>query len=171
MKCNCAVNRAKLVDEPIVEMLLSRKYFNSGIKFMKADIQSDFDGTDIVCYSNGFKKNLNVKRNSSKYFNSTNFTMTINKNKVDIYKATQYVFIDEVSDCLYLIDGELLCKYILDHGAKLRETDKENTFFLIIPKTDLAQLAGDNNNIIKYNKAVANLFDAGRDESMYMNLT
>jgi len=171
MKCNCAVNRAKLVDEPIVEMLLSRKYFNSGIKFMKADIQSDFDGTDIVCYSNGFKKNLNVKRNSSKYFNSPNFTMTINKNKVDIYKATQYVFIDEVSDCLYLIDGELLCKYILDHGAKLRETDKENTFFLIIPKTDLAKLAGDNNNIIKYNKAVANLFAAGRDESMYMNLT
>ena len=83
----------------------------------------------------------------------------------------QTVFILWCSSGKNFIDGELLCKYILDHGAKLRETDKENTFFLIIPKTDLAKLAGDNNNIIKYNKAVANLFAAGRDESMYMNLT
>ena len=62
MKSTCAANRAKLVDEPIVEMLLSNKYYKAGIKFMKADLQSDFDGTDIICYSNGTKRSLNVKR-------------------------------------------------------------------------------------------------------------
>ena len=71
MKSTCAVNRAKLVDEPIVEMLLSNKYSKAGVRFMKADLQSDFDGTDIICYANGTKRSLNVKRNSSKYFNSS----------------------------------------------------------------------------------------------------
>ena len=31
MKSTCAANRAKLVDEPIVEMLLAHKYFKSGM--------------------------------------------------------------------------------------------------------------------------------------------
>ena len=170
MKCSKAVNRAKLVDEPIVEMILSRKYFNSGLVFMKSDLQSDFDGADLVCYSDGFRRNINVKRNSSKYYNSKNFTITINKNKLDVFKSTQFVFIDEVGDCLYVVDGELLCKYILDNSAKLRETDKENSFYMIIPKKDLVQLVGADGGIIRYTKAIANLFAAGRDESAYMNL-
>ena len=33
MKDNRAVNRAKLVDEPIVEMILSRRYLKSGVNF------------------------------------------------------------------------------------------------------------------------------------------
>lgn len=168
MKCSAAVNRAKLVDEPIVEMILSRKYFKNGIKFMMADLQSDFDGTDIVCYSDGFRCSINVKRNSSKYYNSPNFTFTINKNKVSSYKTTLFVFIDEVCDCLYMVDGEKLYKYILENESRLRESDRDNKFFLIIPKNDLAIIAED--NIIKYSKAVADLFAAGRDESMYMNL-
>ena len=89
---------------------------------------------------------------------------------LDVFKSTQFVFIDEVGDCLYVVDGELLCKYILDNSAKLRETDKENSFYMIIPKKDLVQLVGANGGIIGYTKAIANLFAAGRDESAYMNL-
>ena len=173
MKSTCAANRAKLVDEPIVEMLLAHKYFKSGIKFMKADLQSDFDGTDIICYANGIKRSLNVKRNSSKYFNSPNFSIAINKNKVDVYNNTSYIFIDEVADCLYIVDGLDLYKYILEKSDNVRQSDKKaDNFYLVIPKRDIITMIGDNHDhIIKYNKAIANLFAAGRDESMYMNLT
>ncbi len=173
MKSTCAANRAKLVDEPIVEMLLAHKYFKAGIKFMKADLQTDFDGTDIICYANGIRRSLNVKRNSSKYFNSPNFSIAINKDKVDVYNNTSYVFIDEVADCLYIVDGMDLLKYILSKSDNVRQSDKKvDNFYLVIPKRDIVAMIGDNSDhIIKYNKAIANLFAAGRDESMYMNLT
>lgn len=170
MKVSSSVNRAKLVDEPIVEMILSRKFYKSGIKFMKSDLKSDFEGTDIICYSNGVKKNLNVKRNSSKYYDSPNFTLTINKTKIDTFRNTQFVFIDEVADCLYLVSGESLCKYILEKERNLRETEKENMFFMILPKKDIASLVDSENGIIRYNKAVANLLATCRDESVYADL-
>lgn len=173
MKSTCAANRAKLVDEPIVEMLLSHKYYKASIKFMKADLQSDFDGADIICYANGVKRSLNVKRNSSKYFNSPNFSITINKNKLNVYNNTSYVFIDEVADCLYIVDGMDLVKYIIENNDNVRQSEKKpGNFYLIIPKNDIINMIGDNrDHIIKYNKAIANLLAAGRDESMYMNLT
>ena len=173
MKSTCAANRAKLVDEPIVEMLLSHKYYKASIKFMKADLQSDFDGADIICYANGVKRSLNVKRNSSKYFNSPNFSITINKNKLNVYNNTSYVFIDEVADCLYIVDGMDLVKYIIENNDNVRQSEKKpGNFYLIIPKNDIINMIGDNrDHIIKYSKAIANLLAAGRDESMYMNLT
>ena len=173
MKSTCAANRAKLVDEPIVEMLLSNKYYKAGIKFMKADLQSDFDGADIICYANGVKRSLNVKRNSSKYFNSPNFSITINKNKLNVYNNTSYVFIDEVADCLYIVDGMDLVKYIIENNDNVRQSEKKpGNFYLIIPKKDIINMIGDNrDHVIKYNKAIANLLAAGRDESMYMDLT
>lgn len=172
MKSTCAANRAKLVDEPIVEMLLSHKYYKAGIKFMKADLQSDFDGTDIVCYSNGVKRFINVKRNSSKYFNSPNFSIAINKNKLNIYNNTSYVFIDEVADCLYIVDGIDLVKYIIEKYDNVRQSEKKpDNFYLIIPKRDIINMIGDNrDHIIKYNKAIANLLELGRNEDQYKEL-
>jgi hypothetical protein len=173
MISTCAANRAKLVDEPIVEMLLSHKYFKAGIKFMKSDLQSNFDCTDIICYADGVKRSLNVKRNSSKYFNSPNFSIAINKNKLDVYNNTSYVFIDEVADCLYIVDGMDLFKYIIDRHDSIRQSEKRaDNFYIVIPKKDIIAMIGDNNDhIIKYNKPIADLFAAGRDESKYMNLT
>lgn len=172
MKSTCAANRAKLVDEPIVEMLLSHKYYKAGIKFMKADLQSDFDGTDIICYANGIKRSINVKRNSSKYFNSPNFSIAINKNKLSVYNNTSYVFIDEVADCLYIVDGIDLVKYIIEKYANVRQSEKKpDNFYLIIPKKDILNMIGDNrDHIIKYNKAIANLLELGRNEDQYKEL-
>lgn len=172
MKSTCAANRAKLVDEPIVEMLLSHKYYKAGIKFMKADLQSDFDGTDIICYANGMKRSINVKRNSSKYFNSPNFSIAINKNKINVYNNTSYVFIDEVADCLYIVDGIDLVKYIIEKYANVRQSEKKpDNFYLIIPKKDILNMIGDNrDHIIKYNKAIANLLELGRNEDQYKEL-
>jgi hypothetical protein len=172
MKSTCAVNRAKLVDEPIVEMILSHKYFKSGIKFMKADLKSDFDGTDIIYYSNGVKRSLNVKRNSSKYYNSPNFSIAINKDKVDVYNNTSFVFIDEVADCLYIVDGVELFKYIISKADNIAQSNKNpDNYYLIIPKRDIISIIGNNkDSIIKYSKSIANLFTAGRDESIYKNL-
>lgn len=173
MISTCAANRAKLVDEPIVEMLLSHKYFKAGIKFMKSDLQSNFDCTDIICYADGVKRSLNVKRNSSKYFNSPNFSIAINKNKLDVYNNTSYVFIDEVADCLYIVDGMDLLKYIIDRYDSIRQSDKKaDSFYIVIPKKDVIAMIGDSDDhIIKYSKSIADLFAAGRDESKYMNLT
>ena len=172
MKSTCAANRAKLVDEPIVEMLLSHKYYKAGIKFMKADLQSDFDGTDIICYANGVKRSINVKRNSSKYFNSPNFSIAINKNKLNVYNNTSYVFIDEVADCLYIVDGIDLVKYIIEKYDNVRQSEKKpDNFYLIIPKRDIINMIGDNrDHVIKYNKAIANLFELGRNEDQYKEL-
>lgn len=172
MKDNRAVNRAKLVDEPIVEMILSRRYLKSGIKFMKSDLETDFDGTDIICYSNGLKRSLNVKRNSSKYYNSPNFSITLNKNKMNSFKSTSFVFIDEVSDSLYIVDGEVLLKYIIENSRNLRSSDDNGVkFWIIIPKKDILNLISDNpNSIIKYNKHVARLFELGRNEDQYKEL-
>ena len=172
MKSTCAANRAKLVDEPIVEMLLSHKYYKAGIKFMKADLQSDFDGTDIICYANGIKRSINVKRNSSKYFNSPNFSIAINKNKLNVYNNTSYVFIDEVDDCLYIVDGIDLVKYIIEKYANVRQSEKKpDNFYLIIPKKDILNMIGDSrDHIIKYNKAIANLLELGRNEDQYKEL-
>lgn len=170
MRDNSAVNRAKLVDEPIVEMLLSRRYLKSGMKFMKADIQSDFNGTDIVCYFNGITRNLNVKRNSSKYFDSPNFTITVDKSKISQYKETMFIFIDEVADSLYIVDGDQLFTYILSKSSKLRPTKKESTFFLVTPKSDIISLVSSQDRIIKYNKNIARLFEIGRNEEQFRGL-
>lgn len=171
MKVSSAINRAKLVDEPIVEMLLSRKYLKSGIKFMKSDLQTDFNGTDIVYYANGIKRFLDVKRNSSKYYNSPNFSISVNKDKIDVYNNTSYVFIDETADSLYIVNGIELLKYILDNVNNIKQSDKkQDSYYLVIPKQDVILMAGDNDHIIKYNKSIANLFAIGRDESNYSNL-
>lgn len=171
MRYNCAVNRAKLVDEPIVEMLLSRRFLKSGLKFMKADIQSDFNGTDIICYFNGIRRNLNVKRNSSKYFDSPNFTITVDKSKISQYKETMFIFIDEVADSLYMVDGDQLFTYILSKSSKLRPTKKENMFFLVTPKSDVISLVSSKDRIIKYNKNIARLFETGRNEEQFRGLS
>ena len=172
MKDNCAVNRAKLVDEPIVEMLLSRKYLKSGIRFMKSDLAADFEGSDIICYSNGVKRNYNIKRNSSKYFRSPNFTMAIDKNNLGAFNNTSYVFIDEVADSLYIVDGLSLLKYILEHKDNINmSSDPNKKPWVLLPKSDMILLVNDKNNIIRYNKSIAHLLSIGRDESQFANLS
>lgn len=168
--CN-VTNRTKLVDEPIVEMLLSRKYSPSGMKLMKSE-SPDSSCTDIECYYNGTKRLLNVKRNLSRYYNSPNFTITIHKNKMDVFKDTTFVFIDETSDCLYMVDGGVLLQYILEHSDKLNPIDSnENKAYILIPKRDIRKLIGNNQtSIIRYNKAVAKLFELNRDENLYTDL-
>ena len=56
------------------------------------------------------------------------------------------------------------------YEAFVREAKEE--LGIEVSKKDIINMIGDNrDHIIKYNKAIANLFAAGRDESMYMNLT
>lgn len=170
-KVSNVANRTKLIDEPIVEMLLSRKYSQSGMKFMKSD-SSNSSCTDISCYYNGTKRLLNVKRNLSRYYNSPNFTVTIHKNKMDVFKDTTFVFIDEVSDCLYMVDGGVLLQYILEHSDKLNAIEgNEHKAYILIPKRDIRKLISDSpTSIIRYNKAVAKLFELNRDENLYTDL-
>lgn len=170
-KFSCIANRTKLVDEPIVETLLSRKYLQSGIKFMKSD---SLDGNNpyIGCYYNGIKRSLCIKRNPSRYYNSPNFTISIHKNKMDAFKDTTFVFIDEVSDCLYMVDGGVLLQYILEHSDKLNTIESnEHKAYILIPKRDIRKLISDSpTSIIRYNKAVAKLLELNRDENLYKDL-
>lgn len=170
-KFSCIANRTKLVDEPIVEMLLSRKYLQSGIKFMQSD---SLDGNNpyIGCYYNGIKRSLCIKRNPSRYYNSPNFTISIHKNKMDVFKDTTFVFIDEISDCMYMVDGGVLLQYILEHSDKLNSVENnENKAYILIPKRDIRKLISDSPTAtIRYNKAIAKLFEHSRDENLYKDL-
>ena len=169
VKDNRILNRTRLVDEPIVEMLLTKKYGKSNVKFMKSS--ADPDCTDLICYGNGIVRSLNVKRNSSKYHSSPNFSIAINKNHLGVYNNASYVFIDEVADCLYIVDGMTLLTYILEHADNVRQSDNSaGNYYIVIPKKDVASLVNTNDNIVKYNKAVADLFANCRDESQYASL-
>lgn len=170
-KDKCAVNRAKLVDEPIVEMILSRMYLKSNVQFMKSDINADFNGVDIICYSSGIKRNLNVKRNSSKYYMSPNFTITIDKNNLTSFNGSSFVFIDEVADALYIVNGVKLLKYIIDHPNNINtSSDTSKKPWVLLPKRDIVSLIDNKNNIIRYNKHIAKLFELGRNEDQYKEL-
>lgn len=171
MRDYSAINRAKLVDEPIVEMLLTKKYKNSELTIMKSDIKTDYEGADIICISNGTKRFINVKRNSSKHFNSPNFSISIDKNKLNTFKNTQFAFIDESANSIYMVDGVKLLSYILEHSEKISTLKyNENKAWAIIPKNDIALMTSDNDHIIKYNKNIARLLEIGRDESQFVDL-
>jgi len=171
MKCNSITNRTKLVDTPIVEMILSNKYSKSGIKFLKPSTD-DQNCTDIVYYSNGVKRGLIIKRNASKHYRAFSFSLNINKNKMDCYDGNTFVFIDEVSDCLYIVDGIVLLNYILEHADNVKQSDNGDNYYIIIPKSDiLLQMIPDKSSgVIKYNKSIARLFAMGRKEYNYIDL-
>jgi hypothetical protein len=160
--------RTKLVDEPIVEMLLSNKYSKANMTFVKSA-----DTNEYSYYANGVMRNLVIRRNSSKYYNSANFSISINKDDISVYNNSLFVFIDEIANCLYTVNGEDLLKYILQKKDNLKASSANpDSYYLLIPKKDILELVSDNDNhVIKYNESVANLFALCRDESFYDYLT
>lgn len=138
----------KLVNEPVVEMILSQNFKN--IRFEKSLLQKTF-----ICYFDGVKKKIFITRNPAKYYKSNKFNLYINKNNLSIFNCSTFAFIDEVSDSLYLIDGIVLLKYIIDNSDKLVESNN-NTFTLLADKSDICLLAGERGRVLKYNKDIAN---------------
>lgn len=165
MKDNCITNRSRIIDEPIVESILSRRYAQSGIKFYK-EFDSDYSG--IVCYSNGIKKTLFVRRNSSKYYNSPNFSLSFNKNNLSSYYNSMFAFIDEVADCVYIVDGISLLTYIVEHSEYVKQSDtNSNNYYVIIPKKSIISLIKSDAQCIKYSKQIADILESNRDESKF----
>ena len=160
-----SVNRTRLVDAPIVEALLMNKYGKSGVSF----IQSSDDDADFVCYSSGAKRSYCIRRNSSKYYNSPNFTVTLDKNRLYKFNNTSYVFIDEVLNCLYIVDGIDLLTYIVEHPERINGCeDSDSRAWVILPKKDIRDIISDNpNSTIKYNKQISSIFANCRDENNY----
>lgn len=168
MSTKSEVLRARLIDEPIVEHILSEKFFKSGIKFMHADKQSDFEGTDIICMVNGTKKSINVKRNSSQYWNSPNFTLPVDKNNLSCFNNSTMVFIDEVANSLYVVDSFYILSYIIQHYDNLRVSKNPKKHYIIIPKQAIVEMISDvPNSIIKYDNVIAERLAEGRDESKF----
>lgn len=158
--------RSKLVDEPIVEMILSQKFKNSKIKFNRLTNNSNYSLTASV---NGTVKTIIVVRNSSKYFKSPNFLMSLNKNSLSQFNNSIFAFIDEVSNSLYMVDSVNLLMYIIKNSDNLKQSSKDNIAWIVIPKKDIVSLVADD-GIIKYSNNVAELFSNNRDESKYSNL-
>lgn len=158
--------RSKLVDEPIVEMILSQKFKNSKIKFNRLTNNSNYSLTASV---NGTVKTIIVVRNSSKYFKSPNFLMSLNKNSLSQFNNSMVAFIDEVSNSLYMVDSVNLLMYIIKNSDNLKQSSKDNIAWIVIPKKDIISLVADD-GIIKYSNNVAALFSNNRDESKYSNL-
>lgn len=158
--------RSKLVDEPIVEMILSQKFKNSKIKFNRLTHNSNYSLTASV---NGTVKPIIVVRNSSKYFKSPNFLMSLNKNSLSQFNNSMFAFIDEVSNSLYMVDSVNLLMYIIKNSDNLKQSSKDNVAWIVIPKKDIISLVSDD-GIIKYSNNIATLFSNNRDESKYSNL-
>lgn len=172
MSDNCIVNRTKLVDTPIVKMILSKTYNKSDIKFMLPDRKLELNGINLICLVNGKKRNICIKRNSQKYFNSQNFTFSLNCNKLNVFNNTLFVFIDELCNSIYIVDGVKLLSYIINNSDKLQASKSNQSMtWLLIPKSDIISMVSEySNGIIKYNDQVMNLFSIGRDENLYKDL-
>lgn len=167
----CSTNRARLIDEPIVEMLMAKKYAKSGIKFLHSGSSFDNSSNSVICSVNGTNKQLSIKRNASKYWDSNNFTITFYKDNLSVFNNNTFVFIDELANCLYLVNGIDLLKYILENIHKANHSKVGHGYYIIVPKTDIADLATNNSgDIIRYNKQIANLFESNRDENLFAKL-
>lgn len=173
MNDNCIANRTKLIDTPIVEMILSNLYRKSKIKFMLPDKKLELDGINLISLVNGKKTNICIKRNSKKYFDSQNFTFSLNCNRLNVFNNTMFVFIDELNDSIYTVSGTKLLSYIISNSDNLHpSTTNKNVTWLIIPKQDVINMACDRcNGIIKCNKNIMNLFSLNRDENLYKLLS
>lgn len=173
MNDNCIANRTKLIDTPIVEMILSNLYRKSKIKFMLPDKKLELDGINLISLVNGKKTNICIKRNSKKYFDSQNFTFSLNRNRLNVFNNTMFVFIDELNDSIYTVSGTKLLSYIISNSDNLHpSTTNKNVTWLIIPKQDVINMACDRcNGIIKCNKNIMNLFSLNRDENLYKLLS
>ena len=173
MNDNCIANRTKLIDTPIVEMILSNLYRKSKIKFMLPDKKLELDGINLISLVNGKKTNICIKRNSKKYFDSQNFTFSLNRNRLNVFNNTMFVFIDELNDSIYTVSGTKLLSYIISNSDNLHpSTTNKNVTWLIIPKQDVINMACDRcNGIIKCNKNIMNLLSLNRDENLYKLLS
>lgn len=174
MNDNCIANRTKLIDTPIVEMILSNVYRKSKIKFTLPDKKLELDGVNLICLVNGKKTNICIKRNSKKYFDSPNFTFSLNRNRLNVFNNTMFVFIDELNDSIYTVSGTKLLSYIISNSDNLHpSTTNKNVTWLIIPKQDIINMVDGccSNGIIKCNKNIMNLFSLNRDENLFRYLT
>lgn len=158
-------SRSTIIDSSIVETVLSNKFSKSNLRFIR---DSHTRQTLLVCV-NGTQKILNIRRNSSKYYNSHNFTVGVDKNNLTVFPNSIYVFIDEVKDCLYMVDGTVLLSYILEHSDELIVNKTNNSkYCMVIPKNNLFNLIKDNkDSVIHYNKNIAKLLEVNRDESIF----
>lgn len=161
MKLNGFAARTKLFDEPLVQNLFSNKYNKSNIQFVRTS-----DGV-LSYYSSGIKRNVYTFRNSSDYYDSPNFLISVDKNNLTIYNNSSFVFIDEVSDCLYIVDGIELLQYLIDHIDNVKQSNSGIGYYILIPKKDISSIANTN---IKYNKQIANLIKLNRNEELFKNL-
>lgn len=159
-------NRNKFFDEPMVEMLISQKFNNSKVKFMRS---GSYNGSKVHCLVNGHSQILNVNRNSSKYCRSSNFTLSLDKNKLGVFNNSIFTFIDEVADSIYIVSGIKLLAYIIEHADCIQQSEANpKKSWILIPKKDVVNLIIDNpNSIIHYNKKIAKLFATNCDESLY----
>lgn len=161
---NSISNRARLVDYPIVELLLSLKYSDSDINFTRSSNETYY-------YSSGNMRRIVTNRNSSKYYNSSNFTLSLDKNNLNVFNNTSYVFIDETLNAMYIVDGVLLLKYIIEHTDNIKDYDNGSKSYVILPKKDIRSIISDNPNAtIKYNNVIAKLFEDSRDENKFAHI-
>lgn len=158
MKDNRLAIRTRLIDEPIVEALLLNKYKDSDISFIKHTNYTE-------CYSNGSKKTLVVKRNPSKHYLSSNFSMILDKNNLQLFNNSMYAFIDEVENSLYLVNSTALLEYILKNTSSITDSENSNLSLVLLPRKDIRDLVGY--NIVKYDKKIAKLLSDGRDENKF----
>ena len=157
MNTEMYVSRVKLIDEPFVKQMLINKYRASKIQF----IDSDFNKLGFDYYVDGFRQSVKTVRNSKKFAKSNYFTMMVDKNNLTSYSNTLYTFIDEASNCVYLLDGLLLLQYIVENPDCINESKDKKTTYALISKKVIRDLIAENIKfIIKYNDSYASFLSS-----------
>lgn len=149
------VNYSNLINQTVAESLIQQYYSKSKVQFLHTTHNESF------ALVNGYRKLIKINRNSSKYLNSSNFIVTIDKNKICTFNNAIFVFIDDVTRQVYIVSGLKLLSYIVNHGDDLQESKTSiNKFWIAIPKQIIADTASENNCAIPYNTEVSNILNS-----------
>lgn len=136
-----SLRRAKLVDEPLVRMIISEVW---GLSAMETTKEEDFLGVDIKAMDTyGRLYFFDVKRNSSTRRKDGSFTFTyLNKLGIEYkYADKNLVFVDECNSCIYFIKGERLQEYVDDEKTQKIVSKYDASRFVSLPKIVLESLS------------------------------
>lgn len=128
-----AVKRANQIDEPIVRTVLQEK----NIACRTGTFNDDWNHIDLFVQLNTEDEDIqiDVKRNSAKQWQSSNFTFTFEKNnKIFPFKEHAYfAFIDDVDFKIYMI--KQLDLQNLVNSSKHHQSKYNNSKYIIFSKT------------------------------------
>lgn len=139
MKSVKSYRRAKLVDEPLVRLLIHEIW---GLNTVETTKDDDIRGVDIKAVDTwGNLYVFDVKRNSGSRYNK-DFTFTyINRLGIECNFERDFVFIDEYNCKVHFVHGDALCGYVYDEKTQKVVSKNDASRFVALPLSVIGSLS------------------------------